>query len=198
MKTSYPLTVLCIVKENISRAAERYARAAKRMDAVRGPIFEQLSDWEKSPLCPPGAPGAIPPGKRGFSIVIPANSSSCLAFSKRALRMNLRIRAWWRSFLTPCSWMNRPKSVRPLRRPACRYACPPILYQVGGRRTQELPGSLGRIMVCQPDWRLELVPPWPGIEPRRLHAYHCFTKRSRLPVTVLSRMENWMVPTIFS
>ncbi len=47
MKTSYPLTVLCIVKENISRAAERYARAAKRMDAVRGPIFEQLSDWER-------------------------------------------------------------------------------------------------------------------------------------------------------
>lgn len=47
MKTSNPLTVICIVKENISRASEIYAKTATKINTFGKKLFEQLSEFEK-------------------------------------------------------------------------------------------------------------------------------------------------------
>ena len=47
MKTSNPLTVICIVKENIRRAAESYAIAAIKNQELGRNLFKQLSEFEK-------------------------------------------------------------------------------------------------------------------------------------------------------
>ena len=47
MKTSNPLTAICIVKENIWRAAESYAIAAIKNNVLGRNLFKQLSEFEK-------------------------------------------------------------------------------------------------------------------------------------------------------
>ncbi len=47
MKTSNPLTVICIVKENICRASEIYAKTAIKINTLGKRLFEQLSEFEK-------------------------------------------------------------------------------------------------------------------------------------------------------
>ena len=47
MKTLNPLTIICIVKENIRRASESYANAAIKNNALGRNLFEQLSEFER-------------------------------------------------------------------------------------------------------------------------------------------------------
>ena len=47
MKTTNPLIVICIVKENICRASEMYAKTATKINTFGRNLFEQLSEFEK-------------------------------------------------------------------------------------------------------------------------------------------------------